>query len=174
MQPKSSPIIRAMAASDVDSLQAIARESAEAPHWALADYQQILFSDRTAPFYRFASVAQTGMTLGATLGGFAVASILRIEELATLESIVVRPSFRRQGIGAALLASLIRSASEAGARIMHLEVRASNATAIAFYLRQGFQQSGRRRAYYSAPIEDGLLFKVEVPEMEVPLPRVSY
>lgn len=152
-----------MSASDADSLLAIARESLAAPNWGLADYQQILLSDPAGPFFRFAAVAD----LDGMLTGFAVTSILRIEELSTLESIVVHPGFRRQGIGAALVVSAMRSAFEGGARLMSLEVRPSNAAAIGLYLRQGFQQRGRRAAYYSAPSEDALLF-------EAPLIGVTY
>lgn len=144
-----------MAASDADSLLAIAQESVTAPNWGLTDYQQIPLFDRAAPFYRFAAVAESG----GILIGFAVASILRIDKLATLESIVIDPGFRRQGVGSALLVDAMRSAAGAGARLMVLEVRASNVAAIGLYLRQGFQQKGRRRAYYFAPSEDALLFE---------------
>jgi [ribosomal protein S18]-alanine N-acetyltransferase len=144
-----------MAASDADSLLAIARESVAAPNWGLADYQKILLSDPAEPFFRIAAVAD----LGGVLTGFAVTSVLRIEELATLESIVVHPGFRRQGIGAALVASAMRSAAEGGARLLTLEVRVSNVAAIGLYLRRGFQQRGRRRGYYSDPGEDALLFE---------------
>jgi ribosomal-protein-alanine N-acetyltransferase len=151
-----------MAASDADFLLAIARASPMAPDWRLPDYQQIPLSDPSGVLYRFATVADSsGM-----LSGFVVASLLRAEELATLEGIVVHPGFQRQGIGAALLVSAMGSAYEAGARAMRLEVRASNAAALCLYRSQGFQSKGGRRAYYSAPVEDALL-------LEAPLPGVS-
>jgi [ribosomal protein S18]-alanine N-acetyltransferase len=137
---------------------ALVRESSTAPNWGLADYQQILLTDPASPFYRFAQVADSG----GMLTGFAVVSVLRIEEMATLESIVVHHGFRRLGIGAALLLSVMRSAGEAGARAMRLEVRASNAAAIGLYQRRGFAWKGERRAYYSAPVEDALLLEASL------------
>ena len=38
-----------------------------------------------------------------------------------------------------------------------LEVRPSNASALALYTTQGFQQVGRRPKYYQKPTEDALL-----------------
>ena len=40
---------------------------------------------------------------------------------------------------------------------MTLEVRASNAPAIALYRKHGFQTVGQRRNYYQKPDEDALL-----------------
>jgi ribosomal-protein-alanine N-acetyltransferase len=50
-------------------------------------------------------------------------------------------------------------AANAGASGVRLEVRASNAAAIALYRRNGFCQVGIRRAYYSAPVEDAVLMQ---------------
>lgn len=40
---------------------------------------------------------------------------------------------------------------------MTLEVRPSNAAAIALYTRFGFREAGRRRNYYDLPKEDALI-----------------
>jgi len=59
--------------------------------------------------------------------------------------VAVAPSARRRGIARRLLdAALARSR----ARVAHLEVRASNAAAIALYERAGFVAVGRRPRYY--------------------------
>jgi len=41
-----------------------------------------------------------------------------------------------------------------------LEVRESNQPARAFYLRQGFEESGRRKFYYANPQEDAILYRL--------------
>ena len=54
---------------------------------------------------------------------------------------------RRQGIGAALLRSILSDARGRGAVRLHLEVRAGNG-AIELYRRHGFTKNGERRDYY--------------------------
>lgn len=77
-----------------------------------------------------------------------------------IENIVVDRAVRRQGIGQALLRELATRAKERGAVRFHLEVRASNAAAIALYQRLGFIETTRRRGYYHNPEEDALLFSL--------------
>ena len=52
---------------------------------------------------------------------------------------------------------------------IRLEVRASNAAALALYQRHGFSAAGVRRAYYSAPVEDALLLQAPLFPRPVPL-----
>ncbi len=92
------------------------------------------------------------------LAGFAVASCLRLEP-AEIEGLVVDERYRRQGIGSALIRACKEWAAAAGALNIRLEVRASNAAALALYQRHGFSPVGHRRAYYSAPIEDAVLLQ---------------
>ncbi|MFN8091404.1 MAG: hypothetical protein U0599_04125 [Vicinamibacteria bacterium] len=47
---------------------------------------------------------------------------------------------------------------------MRLGVRASNAPARALYAAAGFREAGRRRDYYSAPVEDALLLEAALPD----------
>ena len=77
-----------------------------------------------------------------------------------IENIVVDSAVRRQGIGVALIRELAVRAKEKGAVRFHLEVRASNAPAIALYKKLGFVETTRRRAYYQDPEEDAILFSL--------------
>jgi ribosomal-protein-alanine N-acetyltransferase len=49
-----------------------------------------------------------------------------------------------------MLDHLLRRATGEGARVVYLEVRPSNADAIALYRRAGFSRIGVRRNYYRA------------------------
>jgi [ribosomal protein S18]-alanine N-acetyltransferase len=150
--------LRGLAASDLDAVLAMARETLQAPHWSRQDYEQILLSDSSAAFSRLGLVAHSG----GTLAGFAVASLSWLEKIAELETIVVHPRFRRRGIGTRLLIASKALAQGAGATLLRLEVRESNRDAIALYLALGFQPTGRRKSYYSAPVEDALLLEVRL------------
>ena len=73
-----------------------------------------------------------------------------------LEKIAVDPNYRRQGVAEAILSAFL-SFGQAHLAFLTLEVRASNAPAIALYEKLGFQQVGRRKDYYREPKEDALL-----------------
>lgn len=86
-----------------------------------------------------------------------------LDELELLILSVV-PEFKRRGLASGLLLEVLSQAAEKGARVMHLEVRRSNNSAIALYEKLGFEHVGVRRNYYSAPLaanngakEDALL-----------------
>jgi ribosomal-protein-alanine N-acetyltransferase len=74
-------------------------------------------------------------------------------------NLCVEPAYHQQGLGRFLLAHLQRLARGAGMDILLLEVRKSNAAAIALYLGMGFHKLGVRKAYYPARegSEDALL-----------------
>ena len=78
---------------------------------------------------------------------------------AELLNIAVDPAIRRSGLGGELLRLAIAWAEARGAGEMFLEVRASNAGAIALYERHGFRAVGRRRDYYEHPVEDAVLYR---------------
>jgi ribosomal-protein-alanine N-acetyltransferase len=88
---------------------------------------------------------------------------LRQEIAAEVEGLVVDRDYRRRGIGGALIEACMAWAGNAGASVVRLEVRPSNAAALALYTRHGFSTEGVRRAYYSAPVEDALLLQAPVP-----------
>jgi len=77
-----------------------------------------------------------------------------------LENIVVAPAVQRKGIGRKLLDGLLAAARETNGEAVFLEVRASNRAARAFYEQTGFRQHGRRKSYYSNPIQDAILYRM--------------
>ena len=73
-------------------------------------------------------------------------------------NIAVSDCHRRRGIARALVEELIR---QLDAYQLTLEVRASNAPAIALYEALGFRQVGLRKNYYHKPKEDALILRKE-------------
>lgn len=71
-----------------------------------------------------------------------------------INNIAVHPEFRGRGLGDMLLTHILETVSAQGARLVSLEVRPSNASAIALYRKHGFAAVGKRRGYYSRPPED--------------------
>jgi ribosomal-protein-alanine N-acetyltransferase len=76
----------------------------------------------------------------------------------------VGPTARRRGLARLLLRLAMARAARAGARSMRLEVRASNTAARRLYGSVGFRETGRRQAYYHAPVEDALLLGTSLPD----------
>lgn len=79
------------------------------------------------------------------VAGFALARAI-VDE-AELLLLATAPRFRRQGVGSALVRSILSHARDRGAVRVHLEVRAGNG-AIDLYRAEGFTQCGERRGYY--------------------------
>ena len=68
---------------------------------------------------------------------------------AEILTIAVVPEARRQGVGAALVTSAgVRSLAR-GAASMHLGVFEENVAARALYAKLGYEEAGRRHAYYA-------------------------
>jgi ribosomal-protein-alanine acetyltransferase len=88
------------------------------------------------------------------IAGFAIMKYGDAE--AQLFLLAVTPSHRRRGIGTALLSWLEVTARTAGIRVIRLQVRSTNASAIAFYRSVGFRATAVHTAYYQGA-EDALL-----------------
>ncbi|MDR0853124.1 MAG: tRNA (adenosine(37)-N6)-threonylcarbamoyltransferase complex dimerization subunit type 1 TsaB [Clostridiales Family XIII bacterium] len=76
-------------------------------------------------------------------------SLYFVLEEAYISNIAIHPAFRRNGIGKIILEGLIGATEEEGVDAWTLEVRTSNAVAIAFYEGLGFKEEGRRKKFYA-------------------------
>ena len=76
-------------------------------------------------------------------------------------NVAVHPDFRRKGIAEKLIEQLVAELKGRGSHALMLEVRASNAPAIALYEKLGFVQVGCRKNYYRNPKEDALILRKE-------------
>lgn len=74
-----------------------------------------------------------------------------------ISNVAVSPDYHRTGIADALITRLLQIAKELELSFVTLEVRESNAPAIALYEKNGFSPVGRRKNYYTLPTEDAIL-----------------
>ena len=69
-----------------------------------------------------------------------------------ITNVAVSPDCRRQGVGRALIGTLVSHAGAQGLAFVTLEARTSNMPAIALYENAGFQKVGVRKNFYTAPV----------------------
>lgn len=77
-------------------------------------------------------------------------------------NVATLPEYRRRGVGAALVSDIIEFAKKKGIKSLMLEVRESNAGAIALYEKFGFVKIGTRKNYYSKPTENADIMRLEL------------
>jgi ribosomal-protein-alanine N-acetyltransferase len=133
--------IRRLTYPDLPAVLAIERRSFPSP-WSLAMFVLELSK-------------ADGICLAAERKGVLLGYLIcaRYETVFHLMNIAVAPEWRRLGIAQALLRELIDRTESPNARLT-LEVRHSNAGAIALYEREGFRIAGTRRRYYQDNGED--------------------
>ena len=98
----------------------------------------------------FLAAVQNGVVLG-------YVGMMYVLDEGYIANVAVAPDARRQGVGRALIRTLLQRADDLALAFVTLEVRASNAPAIALYAGFGFEPVGRRKNYYDKPSEDALL-----------------
>lgn len=136
--------VRLMCASDAPAAHSILKESPEASMWSRESLTE-------SASRGIALVAELDGSIAGILVGRAAADEFEILNLA------VGKLWRRRGAASRLVADAVARAQDTGATQVHLEVRASNAGAIAFYEKMGFRICGRRPNYYRDPVEDAVL-----------------
>ena len=135
--------IRSLAYSDLPQVIAIERRSFPTP-WSLA----MFVLELSKP---------SGVCLAATENrevlGYLICS--KYDRVWHLMNIAVDPAARRRGLASRLLDAMLERAGHDGS--FTLEVRTSNAPAIALYERYGFRASGTRPRYYQDTGEDAVI-----------------
>jgi ribosomal-protein-alanine N-acetyltransferase len=99
----------------------------------------------------------SGVCLAAVRDGHLAGYLIcaRYADVWHLMNIAVDPPSRRRGVATALLEQMVQRAGRDASYT--LEVRPSNATAIALYERFGFRSAGTRRRYYHDTGEDAVI-----------------
>ena len=142
--------IRAARESDLDDVAAIERAVFNDP-WSRRSFVDLV-GQRQVVFL----VAVDGRAVV----GYAI--VLLTPPESELANLAVSRLMQHQGVGKRLLTDAIRAASEQGSKEMFLEVRESNAAAIALYSGEGFTAVGRRVRYYARPIEDAIVMRLDL------------
>lgn len=142
--------LRRAAATDLDAVVAIERASFTDPPWSRDSFLALVDSPRA--YFTVACESLTDQVIGYVVAWF-------VADEAEIANLAVTPDRRGRGVGSRLLDAALTAARLAGARVVHLEVRDSNAAARALYGSRGFGTVGRRRHYYRDPVEDALLLR---------------
>lgn len=122
--------------------------------WTLEGYQRELASPNSDLLGLSIPSASTAPTPASLL---AMGCQWAILEEAHITLLAVHPHYQCQGLGQALLISLLTTAYDRGLERATLEVRASNQPALSLYQKFGFKTAGRRRCYYKDTGEDALI-----------------
>ena len=85
------------------------------------------------------------------------AGLLVMMDEGYITNVAVFPEYRRHGVAAKIIQVYMNFAKANDLAFLTLEVRPSNAPAIALYQRFGFEEVGRRKNYYDLPREDALI-----------------
>ena len=94
----------------------------------------------------------------------AYGGMLTVLDEGQITNIAVLPAFRRKGIGRAVLLAMTEEAKRRGLCMLSLEVRVSNAGAIALYESCGWKRAGERKNFYRHPTESAVVMLRELSE----------
>jgi ribosomal-protein-alanine acetyltransferase len=143
---------RQMNIEDIPAVLEIERECFLSS-WSLDGYKSELLRDDSK-----AIIAENK----GEIAGFAVARLITSANEGEILNIAVRLQFRKHGIGTLLLKEITEFLKSYKIRSVWLEVRKTNFTAQNFYRKNGFAVCGERKNFYTNPLEDALLMKLNL------------
>ena len=133
----------------VDQIAELERQCFSTP-WSETQLEDALYNDASCFI-----VAEDGE--GGVLGYAGLTTVL---DEGYINNIAVEEAARKHGVASALLDVFVRFGA-VNLAFLTLEVRKSNAPAIALYSKHGFKEAGRRKNFYEGPREDAILMTVE-------------
>jgi len=154
----ASSVIRAATPEDVAAIFALERSTPSAAHWPETTYRSV-FDPGSPRRIALVAVHKPSHTYH-TLCGFVLARLAGGD--CELENIFVSPQKQHRGLGSRLVRSLASASRKHNAARILLEVRESNTAARALYEKCGFAITGRRPNYYTDPIEDAVLYTLQL------------
>ncbi len=138
-------VISPLTPEDIPAVAEMEREIYSLP-WTERAFRDALERD----YYLFLKAEWDG-----TLAGYC--GFQRSFEIADITNVTVKEEFRRRKIAGKMLETLMKEGRKQGVERFTLEVRRSNAAAIALYESLGFHEEGVRKGYYESPREDALI-----------------
>lgn len=72
-------------------------------------------------------------------------------------NVAVFKEYRKKGVATALVNRALKLKDEIGLSFVSLEVRQSNENAISLYQKLGFKEEGKRKNFYTSPLEDAII-----------------
>lgn len=122
----------------------------------VAELERLCFSspwsERALELYLREGVAFVTLTPSGNVSAYG--GLLPSDEEGEIINLAVHPTARRNGLGGAILDALLAESRQRALKVVALEVRVSNAAALALYRSRGFEIAGVRRRFYTAPTED--------------------
>ena len=136
---------------EIDDILQIEHSSFTDP-WSKSSFEEAINSDNITVY----SVTNDN----GNMVGFSC--LLMIDYDAEILNIAGARNSRNQGIGTLLATHMINICRSNGVEDIFLEVRESNVSARALYVKLGFAEIGKRKKYYSNPTEDAILMKLSL------------
>lgn len=150
LEPASSLALRDLTFGDLPRVIAI-EESCFSTPWQRSTFEALMHR---------ADADLIGAFSRGELVGYAIT--WTIMDQSELGNVAVSPDARRRGLGRLLVETALGRVRARGARECFLEVRESNHAARDLYGNLGFEPIGRRRRYYSRPVEDAVVMRKRV------------
>jgi len=139
--------LRRLTLADLGDIEPIERASYPTP-WSRSMFAGELAKPSSVTLGAFES--DTGWLVGYLI-------VSRYVDAWHVMNVAIHPDYRRHGIAKRLLEELFALTKADPQRGYTLEVRVSNAAAIALYEHTGFRATGVRRGYYTDNREDALI-----------------
>jgi ribosomal-protein-alanine acetyltransferase len=149
-QPTTRTIVREFDSTDAEAVEKILNLSPEAAAWSVNSLAQL---------NRRGELGWVVESHGIVSGFIVVRAVVAEAEILNL---CVDPAKRRAGNATALLQKALDELSKLRVQRLYLEVRESNLSAISFYRKHGFAETGLRAKYYRDPDEAAVLMMREL------------
>ena len=148
--------VSAVTPEDIAAIVAIEKVAFSDP-WSARSFREAL--DEPTVYFACAR-SDAGEVLGYVVAWF-------VADQGEVANIAVAPAGWGTGIGRALLDASLSEARSRGVATVYLEVRDSNERARRLYRSRQFEEIGRRRNYYRRPVEDAIVLRRTLKQVDV-------
>ncbi len=137
--------IERMSAEHLDGVEALEKSCFSHP-WSRQSLERELENEQSL----FYAAVEDGQVIGYIGMSFVL-------DEGYIYNVAVDGNHRKNGVGSALIRTLVTHCKKEGFAFLTLEVRESNAAARSLYRHFGFIKVGERKNYYSDPTENAVL-----------------